>query len=86
MLQTELILVGHIKPYDVKLIGRVSVPMIVREDSYEDYEGSYVIVPSFSEQVMDVQDKHMTSDVTIESIPYSEVSNESGGFTINIGG
>lgn len=60
--------------------------VVAMASSSEDYVGDYTIIPDFTQQVMPTNDKHMTDDVTIESIPYSEVANQSGGLTINIGG
>lgn len=60
--------------------------IVAMTPNLEDYVGNYTIIPDFTQQVMPTNDKHMTDDVTIESIPYSEVANQSGGLTINIGG
>lgn len=53
--------------------------------NYEVYEGEYKVTPSVSNQTLDTANKLMKSDVTIEEIPYAEVSNNSGGKTASIG-
>lgn len=50
------------------------------------YVGPYIVTPSANEQKLYTADKAMDQDVTIESIPYFEVSNTSGGTTAIIGG
>ena len=52
----------------------------------EIYDGEYVVVPKAEDQKLLTAYKTMQQDVTIEAIPYSEVENNSGGITINIGG
>lgn len=52
---------------------------------YEHYEGPYEVTPlKGTQQVLGTQNKLMDDDVTIHEIPYSEVSNPSGGKTANI--
>lgn len=48
------------------------------------YKGSYEATPSVNEQTMNTQDKYMSEDVTIRSIPYYSVGNNSGGNTVYI--
>ncbi len=50
------------------------------------YSGPYRVVPSGNEQKLYTSEKVMADDVTVESIPYFEVSNASGGTTAIIGG
>ena len=52
---------------------------------YEDYAGPYKVTPKVESQALSTADKHMAHDVTIEPIPYYEVSNQNGK-TIIIGG
>lgn len=63
------------------LIGTVS---IMKERS--TYSGPYRVVPIGNEQKLYTSEKVMADDVTVESIPYFEVSNTSGGTTAIIGG
>lgn len=51
----------------------------------EEYSGEYVMTPKVREQIMQTKDKVMTDDVTIKSIPFFDVSNNSGGTTVYIG-
>ena len=50
----------------------------------DPYEGDYIVTPRVVEQTMSTKDKVMTDDVTIKSIPFFNVSNESGGSTVYI--
>jgi hypothetical protein len=49
------------------------------------YEGDYVVTPQAEGQVLKTAQKLMRDDVTIEAIPFFEVSNNSGGTTVYIG-
>lgn len=49
------------------------------------YTGDYTVTPDVVEQVLKTAQKKMAADVTIKKIPIWEVSNSSGGTTINIG-
>ena len=51
-----------------------------------NYEGEYEITPDQSEHVMQTKGKLMHDDMTVHEIPYQEVSNNSGGITVTIGG
>lgn len=62
------------------LSGSLSMPV-----GYEDYTGPYEVTPKVKSQSLSTADKHMARDVTIEPIPYYEVSNQNGK-TIIIGG
>lgn len=70
----------------VVLKGCAYIPEIVDNTTIEEYDGTYVVTPIFDDQVLPTADKLLVNDLTIESIPYSEVTNDSGGLTINIGG
>lgn len=49
-----------------------------------NYEGSYSVIPKTYEQTLETKNKSMIDDLVVEEIPYSEVSNPSGGKTVNI--
>lgn len=49
-----------------------------------NYEGDYNIIPKVQAQELETKNKSMTDNLVIEEIPYSEVSNPSGGNTVNI--
>ena len=53
---------------------------------YSVDEEDYFITPSVSEQVLSTKHKRMKDDLTVEAIPYQEVTNLSGGKTATIGG
>ena len=54
-------------------------------EEVELYEGEYIVTPTVSNQTMATKNKLMINDVTIEAIPYAEVTNNSGGTTVSIG-
>ena len=54
--------------------------------AYDDYEGPYVVTPTFSTQILHTADKHMTDVVTVNEIGVSRVENPTGGITVYIGG
>lgn len=50
------------------------------------YEGEYVVLPDDDEQqVLPTEGKTLFEDVIVEPIPYREVGNPVGGYTITIG-
>ena len=53
---------------------------------YENFEGSYEIIPKIIAQNLETKGKVMKDNVNIREIPYYEVSNESLGNTVYIGG
>ena len=50
------------------------------------YEGSYQVTPQFETQTLETSGLLMKADVIIKQIPIAEVSNNSGGTTVIIGG
>ena len=51
----------------------------------DPYSGEYTVTPKVEAQMMPTKNKLMLDDVTIEAIPYAEVSNSTNGKTITIG-
>ena len=51
----------------------------------ETYDGNYDVIPKTEGQTLETNQKYMKSDVTIQKIPFYNVSNESGGSTVYIG-
>lgn len=51
----------------------------------EEYDGAYEVTPKVNEQTLPTASKYLSDDVTINKIPYFEVSNNSGGDTVYIG-
>ena len=52
----------------------------------EEFEGEYIITPEKEEQTLPTARKALTQDVRVLAVPFSTVSNNSGGLTANIGG
>lgn len=42
------------------------------------YTGPYSVIPKIYQQILETKNKLMSDDVTVEEIPYTEVSNISG--------
>lgn len=60
---------------------------ILSGDARPVYDGPHTIVPKKDiQQKLETKDKRMNDNVLVLEIPYSEVSNESGGTTAIIGG
>ncbi len=78
-IRAEGILSGQLVAEGV-LGGKLILPV-----GYEDYAGSYNVTPKIEVQSLPTADKHLTDNVTVEAIPYYEVSNQKGK-TIIIGG
>ena len=49
------------------------------------YTGSYDVTPKVDPQSLATKDKFMKDDVRVQSIPYYDVGNTSGGSTVYIG-
>ncbi len=52
--------------------------------SEEYYDGSYNVVPQQTQQVLLTRKKYMKDNLTIQKIPYYDVSNSAGGSTVYI--
>lgn len=50
-----------------------------------EYQGEYEVTPKVTEQVIPTKDKLLKEDVIVNSIPFFNVSNTSGGNTVYIG-
>ena len=79
IIRSEGILSGSIVSEGI-LRGSLSIPI-----GYEDYSGPYIVTPKVESQSLSTADKHLLHDVTIDPIPYYEVSNQNGK-TVIIGG
>lgn len=53
--------------------------------SIETYSGDYTITPMITSQRLETEDKYLTDDVTIHTIPTTETLNDAGGYTLKIG-
>lgn len=55
-------------------------------DNLPTYDGEFVVTPSADkQQTLLTSGKFNNSDIVVEKIPYSEVSNPAGGTTVIIG-
>ncbi len=65
----------------------IVIPVTVKEvgKRLPNYEGTYVVTPTIGEQFLATKNTSMIDDVTVNGIPYQEVSNPSG-LTVTIGG
>lgn len=59
---------------------------LIRVGDYEHYEGEYTFIPNFEQHKLQTKNKVMDSDLLVDSIPLTRVSNPSGGKTVIIGG
>lgn len=75
-------LTGAIQTNGAILQGHIQAGLV----ACQYYEGEYDVVPKIESQVMKTAGKHMREDVTVEAIPYYEVSNVYDGYTAIIGG
>lgn len=53
---------------------------------YPAWPGSYTVTPAAQARTVQTRNYRMTADMTVEAIPYAEVSNTAGGTTVTIGG
>ena len=63
----------------------VEQDVVINLNPAPPYEGEYNVTPSFEVQTLPTAEKLLDKDVIIEEIPYTEVSNNSGGITVTIG-
>ena len=52
----------------------------------EEYTEDYEIETTFEDQVISTKGKYLRNNITIKKVPVSTVGNDSGGYTLNIGG
>lgn len=76
----EGVLFGLIKS-EGNLTGRVLITV-----DHECYAGNCHVIPKINSQVLPTCDKVVTQDITVEGIPFYEVTNPQGGTTFIIGG
>lgn len=68
--------------YDVELDTVINVITITGDE----YEGPYIVDPTFEQQMLATRNKTMRDDVTVHRIDVSSVENPAGGNTVYIGG
>ena len=66
--------------YDVKTYAYANVNVL----SGQTYEGSYVVIPKVTEQILETKNLLMIDDVTVKEITKSVFDNEKG-LTVQIG-
>lgn len=76
-----------------QLIGTLSAPSslhgILAKNVYDPlpYNGEYEVVSKIDyDDTLDTAKKYLTQNIIVKAIPYAEVSNDSGGKTVTIGG
>ena len=68
------------------LTASTGLPVVREYIGAEEYDGSYEVIPlAWDDQSLPTTNKILRHDVHIQEIPYYEVSNPSGGMTVNIG-
>ena len=68
----------------VERLFSVTVASAIVMVTGDPYEGAYTVVPTTSEQILETRAKTMLDDVTVTEIPYQQVTNEAGGYTVSI--
>ena len=58
----------------------------VFDTGHKKYPGPYNVTPKSYDQTLNTKNLLMINDTTVKEIPYFEVSNTQGGFTVTIGG
>lgn len=67
-------------------LSTVSGTLDIFAGEIPSYDGSYDVTPlPFTEILLETASKRMERDVTVREIPYYETTNDSGGYTVNIG-
>jgi hypothetical protein len=68
------------------LTASTGIPVAKEYTGAPVYDGEYVVIPlAREEQALPTAAHLLTQDVVVREIPYYEVSNPSGGYTVNIG-
>lgn len=62
-----------------------SLHTVTIRDNVEHYEGEYAVTPKVYAQSLPTADKFLINDLTVNAIPFFNVSNPAGGNTIYIG-
>lgn len=59
---------------------------LVMVGDYENYTGEYEVTPkAFQSQELKTKGLVLNDNIVVKEIPYAEVSNLGGGFTVTIG-
>ena len=92
MINTACEIVSGLSTDDQLISGSLSAGEIRLEATLDigsggrlpNYDGEYTVIPKVYGQTLNTKNKSMTDNVTIEAVPYAEVSNLSGGKTASI--
>lgn len=68
-------------------LGKLRVEEVRAVNNFPKYEGEYTATPCCGDKlILETKDKTLRENIEIEPIPYNEVTNFSGGYTVTIGG
>ncbi len=74
---------GYIQFDDCEVTGYVTMP---ESEAIEIYTGITNVIPSTRNDILlETERKKVLENITVYKISYSEVTNESGGYTVTIG-
>lgn len=54
---------------------QADLSVIVTKAEGEKYDGDYIVTPKTRSQTLETANKVLTSDITVEAVPYYETSN-----------
>lgn len=62
----------------ITLKGELGNYIEVSSQSYDFYDGEYVVIPATTDQTLETANKVLTDDVLVTSVPFYETSNPDG--------
>lgn len=66
--------------------GEFGAITVTSEGALPTYTGETIVVPkAFASTTLETAHKSVYEDITVLEIPYEEVTNPSGGYTVSIG-
>ena len=78
----DIDLLINLQPTEIELDLQVSQESGI----WEEYKGSYNVIPNWNDQVLATKDKVLTDNVKVDKIPKYKTENIGGGYTVIIGG
>lgn len=78
LIDRKVVLSGNVIPNKRLLLNGALRISTSTGGVYPIYQGPYDVIPQTYEQSLETKKKLMTDNVTVEEIPYSEVSNDFG--------
>lgn len=92
---TKVEVEGSLSKIDGMLLGNISntltisgsiSPGNISTNRFPFYQGSYIVTPIANlDLLLETANKVLQDDIIVNKIPYTEVSNLSGGYTVSIG-